>query len=387
MIYLFCYTISICFVLLAKKAGNKTAFISFISISIFIPSLLAGLRGITIGTDTINYYNETWKNIQYGSDIKSFINQYISESRNTIPELFFGLLARGVFKLTGSYNIFMFICHSIIITCIYIGAFRLKKHAEPEIVIIFFYFLYLGQSLNITRQFVAMSIIFAFVADLEEKNYIRYILSVLLCIPIHNTAVLGLIPFFVFYFLHIGEKSIITNFIPIELTSKGKEHPYKRFILCFGLVFLVLNVITIVTVLVNVGILSRKYLWYITSAEATGSKNIVTIMFLAVEFFGLILFWKQIKKYNNEFDFYFVCSFTFVVLNSLGSVLHYGDRLSEYFAFLNLITIGSIEKCQRNAKEHFYAKMILCLVAFCYWSYVYVYRNSNYTMPYYIQIY
>lgn len=387
MIYLVCYTLSTILVYLAKKAGNKTSFIPIIVTSIIITSLLAGLRGITLGTDTINYYKDTWRTVQFTQSKLTFIEYYISKSRNTVPEILFGLLARFAFVCTGSYNFFMFLCHSIIISNVYVGAFRLKEHAEPEIVIWFFYLLYFGQSFNITRQFMAMAIIFAFVADLEQRRYMRYAVAVLICILIHNTAVLGLIPLVIHYFLHLGTTQKKNLSLLGDNIFPEKKHIVKRIFLCCAIVFAITNVVTIISSLVQIGLLSQKYLWYIDSAKNNTSTNIVTLLFLAVEFIGLVLFWKDIQMKNREFDFYFVCSVTFVVLNSLGSVMHYGDRLSEYFSFLNLITVGSIERYQKIKGNHFYMKIILLIVALVYWCYVYVYRNSNFTMPYYIQIY
>ena len=55
MVYIACFIASVFFAWLAKRAGNKTAFILCSAFSLIIPIMLAALRDYSVGVDTINY--------------------------------------------------------------------------------------------------------------------------------------------------------------------------------------------------------------------------------------------------------------------------------------------------------------------------------------------
>ena len=129
----------------------------FILLSVFsvgITVVLAGLRDISIGIDTHNYYYHSWNNAMlFEGPFLNYIKFFVLNSRERF-ELLFGVLVGIVAKTTGSYSVFLLLVHSIIVGGVYIGAFRMRDHSEPDFTLLLFYLLYYNQSLNIFRQYI-----------------------------------------------------------------------------------------------------------------------------------------------------------------------------------------------------------------------------------------
>ena len=166
MVYLVCFGISVFFANLAKKTENRKRFIFWSILSILVTVLLAGLRDISIGIDTSNYYDNSWKTAVGSSSFWRFMVLYHRAYR--AKEYLFAILIGLIAKTTRNYHVFLFAVHLIIVGGFYIGAFRFRKHADPVFSLLLFYLLYYNHSLNVFRQYMAMSILFAAAADLEE---------------------------------------------------------------------------------------------------------------------------------------------------------------------------------------------------------------------------
>lgn len=335
--------------------------------SILVPVLLASLRDMSIGIDTSSYYNGTWMRV-YSTDMSlfQFLSYYSGISRER-AEYGFILLQYIVAKTTGSYNVFLFAVHFIIITCVYVGAFRMKEHAEPEITLLLFYLLYYNHSLNIYRQYIAMSIVFAALSNLEKGKHLRYLIVVLVGYTFHNTCLLGILPLVLYRVLY-RERS-------------GKSTSQMRKVMVWILIIgIVASFIPLVQFLISRGIISRKYLYYINVDSS--SQHTMVLLFLAVELVGLVLYWRQFHTKDEHSDFYIYSYFTFVFLYILAATIIYGKRIAAYFSMLNILTLGILIRCQSSFRQKKTMRFLVICVAFVYWAYVYAYRNSSHTIPY-----
>lgn len=367
MIYLICFFASAVFAYLAHKTNSRGLFVFLSVVSILITTCLAGFRGITVGIDTANYFSiaRFWPGAVGSSSIIGYMQLYVRASRGT-QELLFGLLTGLVAKLTANYNVFLFICHLIIVGGVYIGASRLKEHADPAITMLLFYLLYFNHSLNVFRQYCAMAIIFAVVADLEKKKYFKYLVFVVIAFFFHNTAVIGIAPLLIHMVLYPRSS--------LREISLGRK--------AFTLVAIVggtASILPVVRLLINAGVLSSKYLYYLDSED---SSYTMVLLFLMVELTGIALCWKYLKKNDAHFDFFLLCSGAFLVLYILATSVKYGKRIAAYFSFLNIITLGMMIKTQPNINNRRIARLAVFGVVLVYWVYVYMYRNASQTFPY-----
>lgn len=368
MIYLICFLISVLFAHQAKISKNRSGFIVWSVLSILVTVLLAGMRDVSIGIDTSNYYYGSWQRACYTNlPLWKYLKYYLTVSRGR-SEVLFAAIEWIVAKTFGNYNVLLFVVHLIIVGCVYFGAFRMERHAAPELTLLLFYLLYYNHSLNIYRQYIAMSIVFLGLADIENRRHFRYLLFVLIGCMFHNTCILGLVPLLLYRALYSK--------------NDDRDPTILRKLLTVGIIIIgVYSFIPLVRFAINMGLLSRKYLFYLESTDTTGT-HLMVILFLAVEFLGILLYWKQYHRRNEKADYFVLSSFSFFMMYILASVIEYGKRIAAYFSFLNILTIGKLVKCQSNKSQKAIVAIIVVFVALVYWCYVFAYRNASQTMPY-----
>lgn len=368
MIYLLCYAISILLAYTAKHTKNRSDFIVISILSISVTALLAGMRDLSIGTDTINYYTHPlyWDGAVNSAGLIDYLKHFAATSRTSVPEVVFALLIGVVQKTTGNYNVFLFIVHLVIVGCVYIGAFRLKDHADPVFTLAVFYLLYFGQTLNIYRQYMALAILFAILRDLEERHDKRYLIITAIAFFIHNTAILGIVPLLLYRILYPNNTH---KFVPL----------IKKMALFSIIVIASASLIPVLRILIDMGIIKRNFLWYLNIENR--ESHALVLLFLMVEAIGILLFLRRYRKLEHS-DFFIFCSISFAALTYVGSFIKYGDRLAEYFSLINIISIGMIVKCQQSRENRVIVRGAALFVVLFYWLYVYAINNSSNTMPY-----
>lgn len=367
MIYLICFSLSAFFAYLAKKSKSRTNFIFFSILSVAVTAVLAGLRGISVGIDTSNYYYGSWSRVALYPSIFQYFERYYIHSNNRFEVLY--ILFIGVIqKTTDNYQVYLLMIHIIIVSGVYIGAFRMRKHADPVFTLLLFYLLYYNHSLNISRQYVSMAIIFAATADIEEAKIKRYLLFVAIAFLFHNTGILGLMPLLIYLVLYPQNR--------LQNVSFNRRLVIGALIIAAPYAF-----IPLVRMLLRRGLLSSHYSGYLLAEEAAIPK--IVILLVIIEAVCLLMWGKGIRRYDSRGDFFIFCSVSFILLYQLATMILYGKRIAAYFSFLNIITLGLLPESQ---KSYYQNKRILrigvFLLVFAYWLYFYAYKNSSHTFPY-----
>lgn len=378
MTYLICFILSLCFAYLAKLSASKMTFLIFSTISLTIMITLAALRDYSIGVDTLSYLrlNIYWQGATTSGSLIDYLKYYLI---NGSKEPLFALMLGVIAKVTGEYRVFLFLAQTVIMVGVYIGAYRMKEHANPLLTLLLFYLLYYNYTLNATRQYMALAILFAVVRDIEEGKYKRYIVFTIIATLIHNTSILGFALLLLYYLIY-GRKELPKE----ETFVQRKKVSILRRIIIFGLLIGVFYFYDPIShTLINYGILNSKYLIYLDlKSNAT---FFASRMFLMVEIIGLGFFFKPFRNNNIHPDFFIFCSISFLLLFQLSTVIRAGARIARFFSLLNICTIGMIVNSQRGIK-----KQIICIltisIALLYWIYTYAYINYSYTFPYIIGI-
>lgn len=367
MIYLASYALSVLFAHFAARTKRRSNFIVFSIISIAITVALAGLRDYSIGIDTQNYLTmeRFWAGAIRAESLSAYLGYYLAQG---YKEPLFALIIGVIAQTAGEFRVFLFVAHAVIITGVYIGAFRMKEYINPAHVLLLFYLLYYNNSLNIMRQYIAMAIIFTVFADLEKRKYFRYIFVVLISMLIHTTAVLALVPLCIHLFLYRRQRL--------------KEAPLMRKIIIFmAIVVFAVFFIPLVRWVMDIGILPSKYNFFFKNIEYK-RMAITRAVLLALEIIGLFLCYKSMKRYHPHADFYVLCTVFFLALQQVATFILYGNRVSGYFSFINIITLCLLGSSQKKAMDR---KMWFSIIAaFClyYWRYQYVQSLSSETFPY-----
>lgn len=414
MIYLACFAGSALFAHYANKTQKKQLFWLFSVLSILIPTLLAGLRDYEIGIDTMNYFNlkRYWAGAVSAESLGAYMKFYMSIGYG---EPLFALLCGFVAQVFGNYSVFLFLVHAVIMTGFYIGAWRFRKEVNPAIVLVLFYLLYYSHSLNIMRQYMAMAIVFAALADITQKKYLRYCICVAVAVLFHTSALLGLGIFAVHWYIHCDWKQCVLKakslaekircFIckgrapkerkPVKALSVVKSacgkvgaladriqpQILRRQVFLFAaLLLLVLLFNPLCRLVISMGLLNEKYLWYLDMSRARHTTMIT--LFLLLEMGALIAGRKYLQKNNRLFDFFFTSSGVYLILHQISMFLVYGERVAAYFSIVNIITIAMIPRMFDNKKYRVMAYVAVLGVVLFYWFYKYILRNASETFPY-----
>lgn len=371
MIYVICFGLSALFAWFASKTKKRTFFVFFSVISILLPVTLAGLRDYSIGIDTSNYLElaQFWWGAAERDTLQAYLEYYNSKE---FGEPLFALILGLVEHYTGNFTVFLFVEHAVIMTGIYIGAFRQRKHANPVLVLLLFYLCFYNHSLNITRQYMAMAIIFAAFADIEQRKYLRFILVVLVARFIHASAPLVLGALLIHWLLFVRYDRVIPSMKP----SLGN----RRAVIVGVMVIVVFVFPWLCQVLINAKILPIKYQFYLNTEEAQHTTLIT--LFLLVEMAVLFVFRKNMRSSTPYYNFYLVSSIVYLFLHQLSANIVYGKRIAAYYSLTNLVTIALIPRGFKKRENRIIATILVVLVALVYWWYSYVVNNGSETYPY-----
>lgn len=185
MIYLCIFIIVIFLSRLAQGGRPNNVFFLFLAALPLI--LMAGYRDISVGSDTGAYPVQVYENRQnYEFNLISSI------------EPLYSFLGYVVYKMNGDFNTLLLLTHSLIIGFFCIGFWRLRNTAPLWLMMFFFCFLFYNMSLQLSRQSVAVAIVFWGSTYLMEKRIWIFLGAIVIGILFHKSAVTAilLIPFY-----------------------------------------------------------------------------------------------------------------------------------------------------------------------------------------------
>ncbi len=158
---------------LADKFNSKLLLIMIIAVL----SFYSGLRNVSVGIDTREYY--------------SIINAAETGGINYIKDKGFLTICRILLSIFKKPEI-LILCFSIII-CVFIicRMWELRNGYSFAFMVFIFMGCYYLNTLNITRQYITVGILFFSVKFLEKQHYIIFAIIVLLLSVIHLSALLG----------------------------------------------------------------------------------------------------------------------------------------------------------------------------------------------------
>lgn len=372
-IYLVYYGVSAYFAWLAFKTSDKRKIWLYSMISIALPVILAGLRDYSIGIDVENY--RSMARYWYGAVRRDSLYEYLAYYHRTgSGEYLFALLIGLVESTTSNFHLFLMLCHLIVVTGVYIGAFRHRDIVNPALVLVLFYLFFFSHSLNIIRQYMAMALIFAVLKDLENGKYLRYIVTVLVASMIHITALIALGALLI----HV----VLYGYYCIPLRGKKivpKMNARVIFTLA-GLQILVASFRPVARLLYRIGLFPERYSYYL---YPQGLSPALIVMGLLVVELVVVLFCRGLMRNKTSmFAFFAVSSGCYLILQELTGIISFGKRIAGYYSLCNLVTIALIANSVKNRKARMMANTGIVLIALAYWLYIYIYRNASETFPY-----
>jgi len=289
-----------------RKDNKEKKLNVWIVLIITILSVIAGIRGETVGIDVAHYIT---------SHIEPIRNGFFSQVDQPIG---FKLLVWFVYRFTNKtfvvFTVFAFITNGLII----LRLWDFRNKGSFSLMLFFYYCYYYLITYNVFRQFISIAIVFYFTRYLEQKKYILYIIIVALACTIHSTAILGFI------------------LLPLDIlfSEEGKKQRMMKKI------FLILSPIIIIIA----AFLVYKYFDYdhyldLYKVYNIGGLGFMTPSKIIVAISIFIIFKNEIKQKRIQLLKSFQLSNIFVIyiLGLLLSLLVYFSNLADRFAWYFLM--------------------------------------------------
>lgn len=360
-IYLACFGMVFFISSIVQRLSKKDKYtIFFLSIvCILIPSILGGLRDTSIGTDVRAYVSWDFNAALREDNIIGFI------SKRSAREIFYLAISFLTTKLTGNINVLLFVMQLISMTGVYIGAYKHKKYIPMPIVLTIYLLLYYNDSLNLVRQFMALSILFAGIDNIEKSNYKNFVIYVILAAMFHKTALIALVLVVMHWYLK---------------KCKGKKMNAREVLFVFGMIIVITFFSQIYSLLAKIGVISTKYFYYFEH-ESVSNNSLEKILYL-LEICFVLINRKKLSVRIPNFEFYLVNAYALLGTLQLSQIIYYGNRISIYFGIVNVFFLSQIYKIY--TKKGNQRIVNFCVISIClfYWYYIYVYGGSSATIPY-----
>lgn len=330
---------------LASKEKNKYQKWLFVILAISIPSLLAALRGPSVGNDTGMYIPEYYSP-------GSFV--FGSGFRRTF-ELGYRLLRNAIYFIGMPHQVFFFAMQALTLSFLYAAA---KCEAdENDICVTMFVYMFDAyfQSFNMMRQALAVAIvIYAYTQIVREKN-IKGLLFIILAGFFHRSA------------------WIFVLIILVKYVFKSKH----------AKLYISVGVALIIVLLTNNNLLRKiamfflgdKAIWYTTTSN-TGSRLWVYLLKISPIVLLLVLCIKNYYRNNKRVVIYSGLALCGYVLASYGNfVATDAQRIALYLSRLDAIVLGYAvsRHLYISKKSYFHPKHIKTMI-YLYWIVMYIYN-------------
>lgn len=301
-------------------------FVSATTLAIF-----AGLRGATVGTDTIRYFT-SFINVKFGQNDRNFERGYI---------LFERICAKLNFSSTTFFLIFS------VISMFLLSLFLFKRAWLPTMSILYYYSRYFAvRDMNQIRESIASIIVLFSIKYIYEKKPLKFLLTIFIAAQFHNVAYIMLLPYLAINLFHFNRNRLGTKYMILTLA-------------CAGMSFVISPVIKII-----VGE-SSAYVSYEGFTQSLGLINPVLILEVTLSIL-LILLVKYRGENMNDFELtsifvYLLGSDILVLLSQFASL---AGRTSGAITTIEMLMVVYLVRAYVPKKFNFLALSVICCIIF-----------------------
>lgn len=317
MIYILTFILSILCCYFSGRLKKKQKILSIVLkvVAILLPAALAGLRALDVGTDVRFYLLDDFKAAYNSDSLAGYMEIGYGEP-------LFLTLVYAVTKVFSDFNVLLFVIQLMIMLFVYLGCEKHEEKIPTYLSYAFFLFVYYNMSLNLLRQSLALALAFYALSFMMDKKRIKFLILTAAAVLFHKTAFM-MLPIWVAYEL-ISRRDKLSTYV--GLTA----------VILVGMLFFG----NILQLLVNMGILEGKYLYYTGSEDVDVS--LTYIGFSAAMLLIGVLFRKKAVKMDKRAKFYLFMSFLNVILLTLSLWYNTAERLTYYLGYANILLIPMV---------------------------------------------
>lgn len=210
--YLVCFIVTPLFTYLAEKKfkeERKRIGIFFSLLAILIPSIIAGIRDLSVGVDAQIYVEPVLREIKGMSLIVAFERYSLEKG--------YILLIYIISFITQNPNIALFIIHLMITTIIFVTAYKCRNKISMTIFMTVYILYMYTKSLNLIRQSLAIAIFICSLVYLFEKRYRKTLILFIIALTFHSSVIFLTIIYILFFINNLRIKYNIKILIFILL--------------------------------------------------------------------------------------------------------------------------------------------------------------------------
>ncbi len=350
---------------------NKKKIRLFGYISILLPSILAGLRGISVGTDTIAYGEGIFEIARNSDTLSSFLNNksaYISNS-----EILYKLLVYLISRFTGNLAWLLFFVELIIVYGIYrsINDAGLRRYLPLGIYL--YIMLIYPFSLNLMRQSISISILLLGFKYVRQGNFIKYFIFVLAASLFHVTAAVGLF-IFPLYKICSAQKRLIE--VTSHLMAFFARHRKVINILIFIGCLLIL--IFAKRLIIAFAFIKKSFNYQLDHMKTSFDPSMITLGLMIMLLIPFLFNYNKIKHYK-VLNYYYICGVISTILWQLTGISQEIYRIVLcfwVFIILGVLELVKVAKSGKIIKTYYYLSAIVYHVIF------YIIYHTNNVYPY-----
>lgn len=328
LIYLGCFTLTLLLVFLdewlwKKYPQNKKLIILCSFFVILIPSILAGVRDDTVGTDVL-VYCKPWFDMacQYDS-LWSYIQ--------SIPGTEWGYLACSYFvsRFTNDSHWVYFLYSFLVSLFVFLSLYEVREEGSVFLGEFVYLFMFYNMSYNIIRQSIAMALLLYATVKFGKREYIKTIVLCIVACSFHRTAFIAFPIFALFKIFHQ------------EQNFNRKRERYKN--ICFLSIIVGAVLIgevyldNIVHLLIRTGILTEKFLEYLS-----GKAGQMGVDGFIVYVMGYLIVVMNRNRVKNGYAFFCIALLD-ILLYFLLLRMKWLYRISCYYMFYRIFSFSRIK--------------------------------------------
>lgn len=372
IIYVISFAISCVIIYLAEKNKDKSLSTILLWLAIFITAVVAGLRADTIGTDVRGYvepmYNLAKQSNSYveflnSSFLKGYVNMKISSS-----EPGYSLFVYIIAKSGGNLAANLFFTQLFINAFILFGIWHFRDKMNVWLGMLVFNALFYNESLNMIRQWMAVSVLIYGFKYLAEQRWGSYLLCVLFATSFHSSGIVGILFLLVYYLLNIvnDNAKILVSLSNRKISLKVTITALVTILLSF----LFLNTQVISTLLNGIG-KSDYVAGYMKNGISFSLIRLLNVLPMVL----LYIFRNRTIQKDARY-FFAVTVFGSIAVAQFSTVTTFGGRILDFFTMYNVYTMPLLTK---NSKA---LKLLVIVYCIFYWWYYIVFLRYNDTVPY-----
>lgn len=371
MTYLLCFAASAILIALAQKRKTTAQFAILSAAALFLPCLLAGLRAEIVGTDVLHYLKPMTENAIQASGIGAYFQSGWESSLGYLHvtdfEYGFTVLIYLLAKLTGNLQMVQFLLEALILLPVYIALARNRKTLPVWLGMLVFYLLFYIGTLNLMRQWMAMSLLILAFQMLREKKLLPGILLSAAALLFHYSSALVLVVYAVWIILQLLGK-----------VKSKKAIPIGAALICIVGFVVVFNAHWIPRLLSALGI--HRFDSYLQ-----GEKPAFVLRELLLRLPLLLVFalhWKKFRQKTPEAWFYITLLVLDVAASQLVSVNPYTYRIGLFFAMYAVFAVPSLYASLKTPLQKGLTATAVIIYLLCYWGYLYTVLFLHQAYPY-----